>query len=379
MENMAVYVESGSIVSALGFSVEEVFTRVWQGQSGLASDVEGTYSAEPVMLSKVDAGRLEETAAEMAPDFAGSRFEKMLLVALQQALQSSAVRLSDPATLLIVSSTKGNIDLLDTSDPASLELNLWHSARLVANHFAAANAPLIISNACISGVAAMVAAQRMLLSGAYRHAVVVGADVLSRFIVSGFQSFKSLSSERCRPFDARRDGLNLGEAAAAMVLSVDKPKGQKEGICLLGGAMHNDANHISGPSRTGEGLLAAIRNAVGQETIDFISAHGTATPYNDNMEAVAISRAGLAHVPVNSLKSFFGHTLGAAGMVETLVSLEAMKRNVVVGTLGYEEHGVSEAINVAAANFEQPLQTVLKLASGFGGSNAAVLFKKESL
>src|SRR5690554_6135741 len=132
---MAVYVESGSIVSALGFSVEEVFTRVWQGQSGLACDVEGPYSAEPVMLSKVDANRLEEATEKVAPAFAGSRFEKMLLVALQQALQSSAVRLSDPATLLIVSSTKGNIDLLDTSNPASLELNLWHSARLVANHF----------------------------------------------------------------------------------------------------------------------------------------------------------------------------------------------------------------------------------------------------
>src|SRR5690606_8967191 len=124
-------------------------------------------------------------------------------------------------------------------------------------------------------------------SGRYDHAVIAGADVITQFVLSGFQSFHAVSDQPCKPFDAKRNGITLGEAAATIILSVEK-RGAKEGIQLAGGAISNDANHISGPSRTGEELHQAIEAAVWEagihkNTIDFISAHGTATVYNDEM------------------------------------------------------------------------------------------------
>jgi 3-oxoacyl-[acyl-carrier-protein] synthase-1 len=217
----------------------------------------------------------------------------------------------------------------------------------------------------------MQVARKMILRGEYEHVVVVGADVISRFIVSGFQSFHSLSPEPCSPFDRHRDGLSLGEAASTVVLS--SVRGDVE---LLSAASSNDANHISGPSRTGEGLFLAMRPALeGQPVPGLISAHGTATVYNDEMESLAIQQAGLQHVPVNSLKGFFGHTLGAAGIVETLANLEAMKQSVLLPTRGFREMGVSGDIRVLAEPMNTGSKVLLKLASGFGGCNAAALFR----
>ena len=218
----------------------------------------------------------------------------------------------------------------------------------------------------------MLVARRMIISGQCDHAIVAGVDLVSKFIVSGFQSFLSLSEQPCRPFDENRDGLTLGEAAATVVISR-----HHGGIELVNGAISNDANHISGPSRTGEGLLISIRNTLEhQEAVDLISAHGTATIYNDEMESIAISRAGLEQVPVNSLKGYFGHTLGAAGILESIINIEAMKRNVLVSTRGYSKLGVSGNITVTDHPAHREVQSMLKIASGFGGCNAAALFRK---
>ena len=164
----------------------------------------------------------------------------------------------------------------------------------------------------------MITGMRLIQSGQYDHAVIAGADVISKFVLSGFQSFQAVSQGLCKPFDADRDGINLGEGAATVILSADKPTG--EAIELVSGAISNDANHISGPSRTGEELYYAINKAMDAaglkpQDIDFISAHGTATVYNDEMEAKAVTLAGLQHVPLNSLKGFYGHTLGASGLI----------------------------------------------------------------
>jgi 3-oxoacyl-[acyl-carrier-protein] synthase-1 len=110
--------------------------------------------------------------------------------------------------------------------------------------------------------------------------------------------------------------------------------------------------------------------------VDFISAHGTATRYNDDMESIALTRAGLNKVPVNSLKGYYGHTLGAAGVIESVISVETMRNNTLIKTLGCENPGVVEEINVVRETKKQEIKTMLKLASGFGGGNAAVLFEK---
>ncbi|MFT3739408.1 MAG: beta-ketoacyl synthase N-terminal-like domain-containing protein [Breznakibacter sp.] len=374
---MAVFIESSNIISSLGFSLEENYENVLSGRSGVKEYVNSPLSDVPLQASLVDNDLLNGAFMEVTDGGNYTRFEKLAILSVSKSLRNSLVDITSDRTILILSTTKGNVDLLE--DPKGFgpeRLYLWHSAGVVARFFSAANTPMVVSNACISGVSALVLAKRLIDAGRYDHAVVVGADVTSRFIVSGFQSFMSLSANRCKPFDAGRNGLNIGEAAASVVVT-NRPTQSREKLTeIVRGAIHNDANHISGPSRTGEGLFHAITDAVAGDSVDFISAHGTATPYNDNMEAVAIGRAGLNHVPVNSIKAFFGHTLGAAGLLESIIAMEAMKHNTVIATLGYETCGVTEQINVAAETSVKDIRTVLKLASGFGGSNAAVLLKK---
>ena len=262
----------------------------------------------------------------------------MLIASIDVALQDGGIIIGDEKTVLILSSTKGNIGLLETeANTPELKdrISLSASAKLIAEHFGFKSQPVIISNACISGVLAIITGMRLLRTGKYENAVIVGADVISKFIVSGFQSFQALSKEVCKPFDQSRDGLNLGEGAGTVILSTRKEYDQN--IKVLGGSVSNDANHISGPSRTGEELAFAINNALkdaGKQAadIDFISAHGTATVFNDEMEANAITIAGLQHVPLNSLKGNYGHTLGAAGLIESIIAKQSLKQGVVLPT-----------------------------------------------
>ncbi|MEN8157068.1 MAG: beta-ketoacyl synthase N-terminal-like domain-containing protein [Bacteroidota bacterium] len=352
------------------------------GLTGTAHLAEGAASTGPGLdgdsTSAAGPGLDGETAASTGPGLDGetadwTRFEKLAILSMHDALSDSSVDPADPRTALILSTTKGNVELLDQQEGFGKErLHLWKSAELMARFFGMKNRPVVISNACISGVVAMITARRLILSGRYDHAIVVGADVVSKFIVSGFQSFLSLSDLPCKPFDEHRDGLTLGEAAGTVIIS-----GQYGDVELTGGAVTNDANHISGPSRNGEGLLLAITNTLvdGQQP-DLISAHGTATVYNDEMESIALSRAGLEHVPVNSLKGAIGHTLGAAGIVESIINIEAMKQDILIPTMGYSKPGVSGEINVVDRPEKKQIRTMLKVASGFGGCNAAALFKR---
>ena len=216
----------------------------------------------------------------------------------------------------------------------------------------------------------------MILSGRYDNMIVVGVDVQNRFIISGFASFKSLSSELCRPYDASRCGLNLGEACGAVMLT---KTGTSELVAIDGGSASDDANHISGPSRTGDGLYFAMRDAmseagVGPADVDMLQMHGTATAYNDEMESKAAGLAGLSDVPAQSLKPYFGHTMGASGIIETILAAEELKRGIFLGVKGFEELGVPVPLNVSAENrlIKNP-HHCLKTASGFGGTNAAVL------
>lgn len=241
--------------------------------------------------------------------------------------------------------------------------------------FEAANQVEVISNACISGVSALVVAKRWIESGRYKRVIVAGGDILSHFITSGFLSFRSVSAHRCRPYDIQRDGLSLGEACGAVLLET---QGNANHIILSGGAISNDANHISGPSRTGDGLALAINQAMEEagalpEDISFINAHGTATVYNDEMESKAIHLAGLSAVPVNSLKPYFGHTLGASGIIETILCIEQLKEGIYYGTLGYETLGVPMPITVYGTHQPMPMKCCIKTASGFGGCNAALV------
>lgn len=357
-----VYVIGEGLVTPLGNSPEGVLEAVRSGKSAIR---EHPGWPEPYMASL-----LERSGHHQAPSF----FEHIELEAASKAVSASGIDPSGSRVGLVLSTIKGNVEAIDSED-----VSLAVPAGWLARSLGIATLPVVVSNACISGLAALVQGMRMIRSGAYDHVVVVGAEVQSRFIVTGFQSLKALSPTPCRPFDAARDGLNLGEAAAAVVLS-KMPGGDRPSAWeLVEGCIRNDANHISGPSRTGEGSYKALRAVLGHCTLEelaFVNVHGTATRYNDEMEAIALGRAGLQDVPVNALKGCFGHTMGAAGVLETIVSMHACEAGVVLPTKGFGELGVSCPVSVSAQERSTRKTAFIKLLSGFGGVNGALLLRK---
>ena len=350
-----------SILSPLGATPAENFAAVCRDESALCR-YEGTFGVkDPFVASLMDRDKWTISGRTF--------FDSIVIEAARRAVEAAGIDPSSPRTAFVLSTIKGNIEYIDTQD-----VTLACSARRLADAFGNPNPVVVVSNACISGLAAFLQGRRMLLGGSYDHVVVVGAEVQSRFIVTGFQSLKALSEAPCKPFDAQRDGLNLGEAAAAVVLGFGD-----SGWELVDGAVRNDANHISGPSRTGEGSYKALRYVLRHckpEELAFVNVHGTSTLYNDEMESIAIDRAGLLDVPVNALKGTFGHTMGAAGILESILSMHAVDAGQVLPTRGFSELGVSRPVKVSATMAKTDKQAFVKLLSGFGGVNGALLFRK---
>jgi 3-oxoacyl-[acyl-carrier-protein] synthase-1 len=371
-----VFTVSDNIYSPLGFTSGENFMQLTKSISGVQTHDNKYLSPVPFNAALFDDSNRSYNNSVY------TKFEQLLIASMSDALQDCGIEPGDKKTLLIISSTKGNISLLETEEDSPelpKRIALHTSANLVADYFHFVNKPLIVSNACISGLLAIITGMRMIQSGLYENVVIAGADTISKFVLSGFQSFKAISDRPCKPFDKDRDGINLGEGAATLILSSNKK--YASGIEVAGGATGNDANHISGPSRTGEELCMVITKSlqdarIAANDVDFISAHGTATIYNDEMEANAFSLAGMNSVPVNSLKGYYGHTLGAAGLIESIVTLQSMKENLVIPTRGFLQSGVTQPINICDTLLHTTLDHSVKTASGFGGCNAAVVFSK---
>ena len=372
-----VFIIADNIYSPLGLTAAENFKQLKDNVSGIKLHDDKAMSDQPFYAALFDANKFSAEEDEKY-----TKYEQLLIATVDDVLKKSKVDPANKKTLLIISTTKGNISLVETSALTSAlkkRMTLHSSAKLVAEHFNFINSPVIVSNACISGILALITGMRMIRAGQYENVVVAGADVISKFVLSGFQSFQAVSAGPCKPFDEARDGINLGEGAAAVVLSSHQQSATD--IKITGGAVSNDANHISGPSRTGEELFLAIRKSmqdagVNATDMEFISAHGTATVYNDEMEAKAITLANLQHVPVNSLKGYFGHTLGAAGLIETVACIHSMKEGIILPTPGFTKSGVSQRLNLGNTLQKKSINNCLKTASGFGGGNAAIVLSK---
>ena len=363
--------------------------RIYIGATSLRTSL-GNKTATVAAMSRGESGlhfsdRYGMSVGELDVDMRDgyTRFESLVIEQVTAIGQMSEVDFADEDTLLIISTTKGNIELLaECEDNPNEKTFLGASALRVAEHCGCANKPCVISNACISGVSAFVVARDMMLAGRYRNVVVVGCDVLSEFITEGFASFKSISASTCLPYDARRDGLTLGEACGAVLLTTEERYASTPYIYLTGGAVTNDANHISGPARTGDGLYYAIEEAMSQAGVSsvdvgFVNTHGTATEYNDEMESKALAWAELCDVPTNSLKGYIGHTLGASGVVELALCVEELRQGYIFSTAGFNTLGTPHRVGVSAANQTIGKRCCLKTASGFGGCNAAVLLDME--
>lgn len=380
-----IFVHATNIHSPLGLSTEENFSRIEKGESGVQLHARKNIHDGEIWASLFSDFQKSTIIKSAGADERYSFFELMMISSVKEALTHAEINAKAENTLFVFSTTKGSISVLENGNieaPDPDQLGLFGSAKRVTDYFNNRNEPVVISNACISGLAAVIFAERMLSTGQFENAIIVGADTIGSFVFSGFHSFQALSPARCKPFSSDRDGINLGEAAATMILSDKIPKKHNNSVIKVGqGSMSNDANHISGPSRTGEELGLAINksliaNHLSKSDIGFISAHGTATPYNDEMEAKAIHFAGLEKVPLNSMKGYFGHTLGAAGLLESIISIESMKKGLILPTFGFSKDNLEPAVNVCKKITKIDYNHCLKMASGFGGCNATIIYSK---
>lgn len=354
------YIIADNIISPLGETSEENYLSVKSGRSGIRAYEPGTCNIPEGFYASL-----------LFEDF-----ETLALKSAQKAIGNVQLELKGKRTAFILSSTKGNIEE---------NISLADSAQRIASQLGIDSKPIVVCNACISGLSALILGNRLIDSGLYDAAIVCGCDTPRQFILSGFQSLKALSPEPCRPFDMERMGLNLGEAAATLILS--KNPIQRNSWRMGDGFIRNDAFHISTPSKTADGLYLSLQRTLESFTkeisstckqidmkahLAFINAHGTATLFNDQMESVAIGRAGLSDLPANAYKSFWGHTMGAAGILETIISMKAIDDDTILGTKGFSELGVSGKMNICAENRPTDKKDFIKMLSGFGGCNATI-------
>lgn len=359
------YIIADNIISPLGETSEENYLSVKAGRSGIRAYEPGTCNIPEGFYASL-----------LFEDF-----ETLALKSAQKAIGNAQLELKGKRTAFILSSTKGNIEE---------NISLADSAQRIASQLGIDSKPIVVCNACISGLSALILGNRLIDSGLYDAAIVCGCDTPRQFILSGFQSLKALSPEPCRPFDMERMGLNLGEAAATLILSKNPIQGNS--WRMGDGFIRNDAFHISTPSKTADGLYLSLQRTLEsftkeisstckqidmKEHLAFINAHGTATLFNDQMESVAIGRAGLSDLPANAYKSFWGHTMGAAGILETIISMKAIDDDTILGTRGFSELGVSGKMNICAENRQTDKKGFIKMLSGFGGCNATIWAAKK--
>lgn len=372
-----IYITDYNCVTPLGMNVASNWEALLQGRSGIGLH-KIMENQDAFYASIINSEELEEEFNKNFSDQDFTRLEKMFLLCLKPLIEKHNIT---DETAFILSTTKGNISLLKNQSALPEDVYLSNLAQKIADFFGFTTKPIVVSNACVSGVMAIAVAKNMIQIGKYKDAFVVAGDEISEFVISGFNSFQAIGTTPCKPYDKNRDGINIGEATAAAYVTSALTENEKFRFKVLGDSAINDANHISGPSRTGDGLYASIRNAMSEakvsaEKIDFISAHGTATLYNDEMEAIAFNRMELQHVPLNSMKGFYGHCLGASGLLESIISMESALHNTLIPSKNFEEPGTSQSLHIIKENQPAEINYILKTASGFGGCNAAIVLEK---
>lgn len=375
-----IFTSYNNIISPLGFSTQENYQAVSNSIVGVKK-IKLPFSQDEFCVAQIDDEKIREQLSKIKNAETHTKLEQLSILSIQDVINQSGINPKDNRTLLIYSTTKGNIDLLENAYKNIDQKRVYLSAfaKHLQSYFQLAHTPVVLSNACISGILAIIIAKRFIEQGTYDNVLVCGGDILSEFTISGFKSFNALSNEPSKPFDANRVGINLGEAVSTILITNQKELATPYDTQIVSGASANDANHISGPSRTGDGLFQCLTETLKNNSITdvgFISAHGTATPFNDEMESIAFDRAKLNTIPVNSLKGYYGHTLGAAGVLETVLSLESMKHQRLIKSEGYETKGVSGEITMIESHQNKTFSSFIKTASGFGGCNATAIFER---
>jgi 3-oxoacyl-[acyl-carrier-protein] synthase II len=343
-------------------------------------------------LSRVDRFKTAAFQSDYAGTINGLRYhgQTSLVMQMLQTLFEGVVIPEDAK--LLVATTKGEIDLLEQSmlqnRGAATDAVISRLIGKVADLTGARGGGMVLSAACTSSAATAAQAAAMIRNGHADCALVVACDGVTEFIFSGFSTLSALDKNPARPFDRDRAGLNVGEAAAAVLLmSEERAVRENRPVLgtLAGWGLSDDANHMTGPSRESEGLILAIRKSlasagIGPDAIGLIAAHGTGTVYNDQMEMRAF-RAVFQNKerPVYSIKGGIGHTMGAAGLVEMIIALRALREQIAPPTVNLREPD-DDARGWASGRPQTIRERALGLVTnaGFSGVNTALVLACEN-
>ncbi len=374
-------------VSPLGIGLPSTLEHLRQSRDGIA----------PVRLFPVEkclaktAGQVDDSLCEVAASIVArskrwTRAAQMILTAMAEALAARPRFVPD---CVVMGTTSGGMSLgeafyrsLASGSPA------WSATRKVRAYvpqepvlqamsiFGFTSPVRIVSNACASGTNALGLACQMIRTGTARRVLAGGYDALSQLVFAGFDCLRAATAEKCRPFDARRTGLVLGEGAAIFCLEKDDSD-----LCIAGYGSAADTHHLTQPHPSGSGPLTAMRRALESAqadpaSVEYINAHGTGTPLNDSSEARAILEL-CPNVPISSTKSMTGHALGAAGAVEAAFCCIALREEFLPANINFTQ---SEFPLDIVANTIRPvkIRRAISNSFGFGGANAAVLLERRS-
>jgi len=359
--------------------------------SALCTGVDGISGIERFPVDDLRVGRGGEIK-KLRPARHGRlprcRASALLTLAADDLLARATLN-ADPARVAVVVGTAlGGVEegerALAERGARAAAAGLYDSpAHALARRLNARGPVLTVSTACASGATAMGVGADLLEAHAADLVVAGGYDVLCRFVMRGFDGLRSLTRERVRPFDRRRSGLLLGEAAALVLMARDGDGPRLRLGRLLGHASSSDGSHIAAPHPEGRGLEHAVRGALGAagvagDAVDFVSAHGTATPLNDKIEATVLRRVlgpRAGAVPVNAIKGALGHTMGAAATLEAIMCLLASRDGLVPGTAGFEEADPACGLDVSGTTRAARPRVSLSTSLGFGGCNAALVLE----
>lgn len=387
------------IVSSAGIGVEENFHSLTAGKHGI-SDIE---ILETRYRGKLKAGEIKLSNEQLIKmlglpeDTKLTRTTFLGILAAKEALQSADIQdINQFKTGLISSTSVGGMDMSERwffdyeNHPDKQKFITSHEAGFstaaIADYFGLKGMISTISTACSSAANAVMMGAKLIQNGILERVIVGGTDALSKFTLNGFKTLMIVTDEYNTPFDENRKGLNLGEAAAFLVLESDaviEKTGKKILGYLSGYVNANDAHHQTASSDDGQGAFLAMDKALkisglSPQDIDYVNVHGTATPNNDLSEGKAMIRIfGENGVPdFSSTKPFTGHTLAAAAAVEAVYSLLALQHNKIFPNLNFSTPMKEFSLKPVTDLTEKPLQNVLSNSFGFGGNCTTLIFSK---
>ncbi|MDV6169273.1 beta-ketoacyl-[acyl-carrier-protein] synthase family protein [Flavobacterium sp. DG1-102-2] len=396
--NKGVAITGMGIISSIGATVEENFNALVNGRPGITL----IDNIDTIHKNNIKVGEIKNTNSQLAEELnlpADNNFSRTAMlatIAAKQAVENAGITdINEYNTGLISATTVGGMDMTETyfydymERPDNRRYIESHDAgdntHKIANELGLKGMVTTISTACSSAANAIMLGARLIKSGKLDRVIVGGADALSKFTINGFKTLMILSDTYNTPFDNNRKGLNLGEAAAFIVLESDevvKKQNKKVLAYLSGYGNANDAYHQTASSENGDGAFLAMEKAfkisgLQPSDVDYINAHGTATPNNDLSEGRALIRAFGSNMPdFSSTKPFTGHTLAAAAAIEAVYSILALQNGVVYPNLNFETP--MEEFNIIPQTVlkEKEINHVLSNSFGFGGNCSTLLFSK---